>query len=91
MLLRSEINWFRVEVSIKLKVNKDSSPTIKRTQFPLKPSWAHTVHKVQGLSLEKAVISFDLIKKRSFYYGQMCVALRRVTNLEGFFLTGEYK
>ena len=54
-------------------------------------SWAFTVHKAQGLSLEKAVLSFDLIKQRSFNYGQMYVALSRVTNLEGLFLTGEYK
>ena len=46
--------------SIKLKVDKDSSPSIKRTQFPLRFSFHFTVHKVQGLSLEKAVISFDL-------------------------------
>ena len=47
-------NWVpieRVEASIKLKVNKDSLPIIKRTQFPLELSLACTVHKGQGLSL----------------------------------------
>ena len=34
----------RVETSIKLKVNKDSSPTIKRTQFPLR----HFARKSRG-------------------------------------------
>ena len=54
-------------------------------------SWACTVHKVQGLSLDKAVISFDLLKQRSFNYGQMYVALSRVTSLNGLYLSGEYK
>ena len=81
-----------IETSIKLKVNKDYYQTIKRALFPLTLSWACTVHKVQGLSLEKAVISLDLIKQISFNYGQIYICgLSRVTNLKGLFLTGEYK
>ena len=78
-------------VSIKLKTNKPSSPVIKRTQFPLMLAWACTVHKVQGLSLEQAVINFDLEKQRGFNCGQMYVALSRVTTINGMYLTGNYK
>ena len=81
----------KAEASIRLRANKESSSVKKRTQFPLMLSRACTVHKVQGLSLEKAVISFDLLKQRSFNYGQMYVALSRVTSLNGHYLTGEYK
>ena len=81
----------KAETNIVLKVNKDSSPVIKRTQFPLMLSWACTVHKVQGLSLDRAVISFRLLKQKSFNSGQMYVALSRVTSLDGLFLTGEFK
>ncbi|XP_057316777.1 uncharacterized protein LOC130657796 [Hydractinia symbiolongicarpus] len=80
----------RAEANIKLKTSKDTSPVIKRTQFPLMLSWACTVHKVQGLTLDKVVISFDLEKQRSFNNGQMYVALSKVTSLNGMCLTGKF-
>ena len=54
-------------------------------------AWACTVHKVQGLSLQQAVISFKLFTQRNFNNCQMYVALSRVTSLNGLFLTGEFK
>ena len=42
-------------------------------------SWACTIHKVQGLSLQEAVVSFDLERQKIFKAGQMCVALSRVS------------
>ncbi|XP_057297639.1 uncharacterized protein LOC130628671 [Hydractinia symbiolongicarpus] len=81
----------KISVDIILKTNKPSSPVIKRTQFPLMLAWACTIHKVQGLSLQKAVVSFDLERQRGFKCGQMYVALSRVTSTEGMYLTGLYK
>ena len=78
----------REETSIYLSKYKSTSSAIKRIQFPLVLSWACTVHKVQGLSLTSAVVSFDLEKQKSFNEGQMYVALSRVTSITIFFLLG---
>ena len=44
-------------------------------QFPITLAWACTVYKVQGLTLHKIVISFELVKQRFFNYGQVYVAI----------------
>ena len=73
---------------IRVRPGKASSPEIQRTQFPLTLAWACTVHKVQGLTMENVVISFDLIKQKSFNYGQVYVALSRSTSLQGIHILG---
>ena len=85
---RAEAN---IEVIPRLKIlGKDSSKVINRSQFPLMLAWGCKLHKEQGLTLEKVVISFDLVKQQSFNYGQMYVALSRVTSLDNFYLIGSF-
>ena len=57
-------------------------------QFPLTLAWACTVHKVQGLTLENNVVSFELFKHRPFNYGQVYVALSRAKSLAGMHILG---
>ena len=46
-----------------ISISKGSvSPSIKRTQFPIALSWERTIRKVQSLSLNEGVVSFDLQK-----------------------------
>ena len=80
----------REKTSIYLTIYKSTPPAIKRTEFLLVLSWACTVHKVQGVSLTPAVVSFDLEKQKSFNESQMYVAINRVTSRNNLFLIGKY-
>ena len=53
------------------------------SQIPLKPAWALTVHRSQGLTFNKVVIDFA---GGAFTGGQTYVALSRCTSLEGITL-----
>jgi hypothetical protein len=51
-------------------------------QYPVRPAWAVTVHKSQGLTFDRAVIDVG----KAFAAGQVYVALSRLRSLEGLVL-----
>lgn len=59
-----------------------AGPFAQRTQVPLALAWAVTVHRVQGLSLDRAVL--DLA--RAFAPGMVYVALSRVRTMLGVYV-----
>ena len=52
-------------------------------QYPLKPAWAITIHKSQGLTFDRAIID----ARAAFAHGQTYVALSRCRTLEGLVLS----
>lgn len=68
---RSEGRWGRVTVAV-------------RKQFPLTLAWAITGHKIQGATVERAIVS--LSKGDCFEEGLLYTMISRVRNLEHLFV-----
>lgn len=62
----------------------ETNKSVGLSQIPLIYSWAITIHKAQGLTLENAIID---IGSNIFAYGQTYVALSRLKSLAGLYLT----
>ena len=72
-----------------IPLSRFSGLYVKRTQFPLILAWACTIHKVQGLTLQKVGLSLDLQKQKKFSPGQLYVALSRATSISSLSLLGK--
>jgi ATP-dependent exoDNAse (exonuclease V) alpha subunit len=73
---------------IKYEYDAESDTLVEKvvgsfTQFPIKLSWAMTIHKSQGQTFDRVLIDMD---RGAFADGQAYVALSRCKSLEGIVL-----
>ena len=78
------IQFDKIKITVTKKEWKSENvPGISIFQVPLILAWGITIHKAQGLTLEKAIID---VGKDLFEAGQMYVALSRLKTLDGIYL-----
>lgn len=64
---------------------KEPYSLLHRTQIPLLPGWAISVHMSQGMTLNRVIVNLS----NAFAEGQVYVALSRATSLEGLKIDGD--
>lgn len=76
--------WENVKYTLDPKDNQIRQ-TVDGTfrQYPLRPAWAVTIHKAQGLTFDRVRVN----AADAFAFGQVYVALSRCRSLEGLTLT----
>ena len=76
--------WENIRYHMNEETHKIESTKIGSfMQYPIKPAWAITIHKSQGLTFDKAVIDAH----EAFSPGQAYVALSRCRSLDGMVLS----
>ncbi len=78
------VTWENIKYTVDEKSGEIKEKVIGEfSQYPLKPAWAITIHKSQGLTFDRAVIDAEA----AFTHGQTYVALSRCKTLEGVVLS----
>jgi DNA-directed RNA polymerase subunit F len=81
------LEWENIEYTLdteKNEINEVVTGSFK--QIPLKPAWAITIHKSQGLTFDKVLIDAEA----AFAHGQVYVAFSRCKTLDGIILTSPF-
>ena len=85
-----KVQWENVKYTFNEKKNEIETTLLGTfAQYPIKPAWAITVHKSQGLTFNNVILDFG--SEGAFTSGQTYVALSRCTSLQGIVLKNQIK
>ena len=70
----------KIKTIYKHIIKSEIYPDLSISQIPLILSWATTIHKIQGSTLENAIVD---VGNNIFTYGQTYVALSRLKSFDG--------
>ncbi len=80
----NKVEWENVKYTLNDSTKEINEQVVGSfIQIPLKPAWAITIHKSQGLTFDKVIIDANA----AFAYGQVYVALSRCRTFEGIVLS----
>lgn len=79
-----QVRTIYADCSIHALGNNEPFSLLSRTQIPLAPAWAISIHKSQSLTLDRVIVDLT----GAWEEGQVYVALSRATNLEGLKIEG---
>ncbi|ELP91870.1 hypothetical protein EIN_397800 [Entamoeba invadens IP1] len=82
-VVKFEFGTFSIKET-KWEVDVGGKAAATRVQIPLQLAWAISIHKSQGMTLERAIVRIDNV----FANGQAYVALSRIKSLEGLCIKG---
>ncbi len=80
--------WERYQYELDAKEEPKRKTVGTFSQLPIRPAWALTIHKAQGLSFDKVHIDFG---RGAFAHGQTYVAFSRCRTLEGLTISRNIK
>jgi ATP-dependent exoDNAse (exonuclease V) alpha subunit len=84
----TKVNYLKYKYQINEQKKIECVPVGSFFQYPLKLAWAMTIHKSQGLTLNKITLNLG---RGSFAHGQTYVGLSRVRKLDNIKLSQELK
>ncbi|MDX9834811.1 MAG: helix-turn-helix domain-containing protein [Desulfobulbus sp.] len=82
-ILVEKVDWENLAYTVDPETTEITSKVVGSfSQYPLRPAWAITIHKSQGLTFDRAVIDAEA----AFAFGQVYVALSRCRTFSGLVL-----